>query len=78
MSVPESEDDSAQDVEMPFWEEAQLLEALVPSTPENNEIRQMLIDAHRESMATMIHDREKAESKTRSENPLPSVFYKKR
>ncbi|KAF8609799.1 hypothetical protein BDV93DRAFT_153997 [Ceratobasidium sp. AG-I] len=66
------------DVEMPFWEDAQLLEALVPSTAENSEIRQMLIDAHRESMALVMHDREKAETKTRSENPLPAAFYKKR
>lgn len=66
------------DVDMPFWEDAQLLEALVPSTPENSEIRQMLIDAHRESMTLVMHDREKAETKTRNENPLPAAFYKKR
>ncbi|KAG8745379.1 hypothetical protein FRC10_008238 [Ceratobasidium sp. 414] len=69
-----SEEDA--DVEMPFWEEAQLLEALVPSTPENNEIRQMLIEAHRESMARVMNDREK-ETRTRSEKPLPASFYKK-
>lgn len=65
------------DVEMPFWEESELLEALVPSTPENSEIRQMLIDAHKQSMAAMMLDREKME-KARNENPLPAVFYKKR
>ncbi|QRV90740.1 hypothetical protein RhiJN_18758 [Ceratobasidium sp. AG-Ba] len=73
-----SEVGSAQDadVEMPFWEEAQLLEALVPVTPENSEIRELLIDAHRESMARLMNDREK-ETRTRSENPLPASFYKK-
>ncbi|KAB5591117.1 hypothetical protein CTheo_5442 [Ceratobasidium theobromae] len=65
------------DVEMPFWQESELVEALVPATPENSEIRQMLIDAHKQSMAAMMLDREKME-KTRNENPLPAVFYKKR
>ncbi|KAG9101380.1 hypothetical protein FRC06_003076 [Ceratobasidium sp. 370] len=78
IGLPSSEAGSAQDadVEMPFWEEAQLLEALVPSTPENSEIRQMLIDAHRESMARVMNDREK-ETRTRNEKPLPASFYKK-
>lgn len=71
---PESID---QDVEMSFWEESELLEALVPVTPENSEIRQLLIDAHKQSMAAMMLDREMME-KTRNENPLPAVFYKKR
>ncbi|KAG9120271.1 hypothetical protein FRC07_004306 [Ceratobasidium sp. 392] len=75
--LADSELGSAQDadIEMPFWEEAQLLEALVPSTPENSEIRQLLIDAHRESMARVLNDREK--ETRRSENPLPASFYKK-
>ncbi|KAH7344522.1 hypothetical protein B0J17DRAFT_712192 [Rhizoctonia solani] len=65
------------DVEMPFWDESELLDALVPSTPQNNEIRQLLIDAHKQSLATMILDRQKME-KTRHDNPLPAVFYKRR
>ncbi|KAG8732388.1 hypothetical protein FRC11_014003 [Ceratobasidium sp. 423] len=65
------------DVEMPFWDESELVEALVPSTPQNNEIRQLLIDAHKQSMAAMMLDRQKME-KTRTDNPLPAVFYKKR
>ncbi|CAE6470166.1 unnamed protein product [Rhizoctonia solani] len=65
------------DVEMPFWDESELVEALVPSTPQNNEVRQLLIDAHRQSMAAMMLDRQKME-KTRTDNPLPAVFYKKR
>ncbi|CAE6425127.1 unnamed protein product [Rhizoctonia solani] len=65
------------DVEMPFWDESELLEALVPSTPQNSEIRQLLIDAHKQSLATMILDRQKME-KTRHDNPLPAVFYKRR
>lgn len=78
LDAPSSSPFEDADVEMPFWEDAQLLEALVPSTPENSEIRQMLIDAHRESMALVMNDREKAETKTRNENPLPAAFYKKR
>ncbi|CAE6479509.1 unnamed protein product [Rhizoctonia solani] len=65
------------DVEMSFWDESELIEALVPSTPHNNEIRQLLIDAHQQSMAAMMLDRQKME-KTRNDNPLPAVFYKKR
>ncbi|CAE7119626.1 unnamed protein product [Rhizoctonia solani] len=65
------------DVEMPFWDESELIEALVPSTPQNNEIRQLLIDAHKQSMAAMMLDRQKME-KARNDNPLPAVFYKKR
>ncbi|CAE6388279.1 unnamed protein product [Rhizoctonia solani] len=65
------------DVEMPFWEESELIEALVPSTPQNNEIRQLLIDAHKQSMAAMMLDRQKME-KARNDHPLPAVFYKKR
>jgi hypothetical protein len=69
--------DADKDVEMSFWEDSELVEALVPATPENSEIRQMLIDAHKQSMAVMILDREKME-KTRNDNPLPAAFYKKR
>ncbi|CUA73804.1 hypothetical protein RSOLAG22IIIB_01321 [Rhizoctonia solani] len=65
------------DVEMPFWEESELIEALVPSTPQNSEIRQLLIDAHKQSMAAMMLDRQKME-KARNDNPLPAVFYKRR
>ncbi|CAE6420017.1 unnamed protein product [Rhizoctonia solani] len=65
------------DVEMPFWDESELIEALVPSTPQNNEIRQLLIDAHKQSLAAMVLDRQKME-KTRNDNPLPAVFYKRR
>ncbi|KAJ1310968.1 hypothetical protein OPQ81_009479 [Rhizoctonia solani] len=63
--------------EMSFWDESELMEALVPSTPQNSEIRQLLIDAHRQSMAAMMLDRQKME-KSRNDNPLPAVFYKKR
>ncbi|GAB1518723.1 hypothetical protein RhiTH_001787 [Rhizoctonia solani] len=67
----------APDIALPPWDESELVQVLVPPTPQNSEIRQLLIDAHRHSLTTMMLDRQKME-KTRNDNPLPAVFYKRR